>query len=78
MRLLKIISHLDVLKLNLWKMNYTFWKSLSTINKALLPKIYRKPDLMKLTAIDKAVVGWKMFVTYQFLDAAKSKGHDVV
>ena len=78
MRLLKIISHLDVLKLNLWKMNYTFWKSLSAINKALLPKIYRKPDLMKLTAIDKAVVGWKMFVTYQFLDAAKSKGHDVV
>ena len=78
MRLLKIISHLDVLKLNLWRMNYTFWKSLSAINKALLPKIYRKPDLMKLTAIDKAVVGWKMFVTYQFLDAAKSKGHDVV
>lgn len=78
MRLLKIISHLDVLKLNLWKMNYTFWKSLSAINKALLPKIYRKPDLMKLTAIDKAVVGWKMFVTYQFLDAAKLKGHDVV
>jgi len=78
MRLLKIISHLDVLKLNLWKMNYTFWKSLSAINKALLPKIYRKPDLMKLTAIDKAVVGWKMFVTYQFLDAAKSKGHDVI
>ena len=78
MRLLKIISHLDVLKLNLWKMNYTFWKSLSDINKALLPKMYKKPDLMKLTAIDKAVVGWKMFVTYQFLDAAKSKGHDVV
>ena len=78
MRWLKIISHLDVLKLTLVKMNYTFWKSLSAINKALLPKIYRKPDLMKLTAIDKAVVGWKMFVTYQFLDAAKSKGHDVV
>ena len=78
MRLLKIISHLDVLKLSLWNMNYTFWKSLSAINKALLPKIYRKPDLMKLTAIDKAIVGWKMFVTYQFLDAAKSKGNDVV
>ena len=78
MRLLKIISHLDVLKLNLWKMNYTFWKSLSDINKALLPKMYKKPDLMKLTAIDKAIVVWKMFVTYQFLDAAKSKGHDVV
>ncbi len=47
-------------------------------NKSLLPKIYRKPDLMKLTAFDKAIVGWKMLVTYKFLDAAKSKGYDVV
>ena len=59
-------------------MNYTFWKSISAINKALLPKIYKKPDLMKLTAFDKAVVGWKMFVTYKFLDSAKSQGHDVI
>ena len=59
-------------------MNYTFWKILSSFNKTLLPKIYRKPDLMKLTAFDKAIVGWKMFVTYRFLDAAKSQGHDVV
>ena len=59
-------------------MNYTFWKILSSFNKALLPKIYRKPDLMKLTAFDKAIVGWKMLVTYKFLDAAKSQGHDVV
>ena len=59
-------------------MNYIFWKILSSFNKALLPKIYRKPDLMKLTAFDKAIVGWKMFVTYKFLEAAKSQGHDVV
>ncbi|MBI49444.1 MAG: SsrA-binding protein [Crocinitomicaceae bacterium] len=59
-------------------MNYTFWKILSLFNKSLLPKIYRKPDLMKLTAFDKAIVGWKMLVTYKFLDAAKSKGYDVV
>ena len=51
---------------------------MSSINKALLPKIYRKPDLMKLTNFDKAIVGWKMYVTYRFLDAAKSQGHDVV
>ena len=51
---------------------------MSTLNKALLPKIYRKPDLMKLTAIDKAILGWKMVVTYKFLDAAKSQGRDVV
>ena len=59
-------------------MNYAFWKTLSSINKALLPKIYRKPDLMKLTNFDKAIVGWKMYVTYRFLDTAKSQGHDVV
>ncbi len=35
-------------------------------------------DLMKLTAFDKAIVGWKILVTYKFLDAAKSHGHDVV
>lgn len=59
-------------------MNYAFWKTLSSLNKALLPKIYRKPDLMKLTTFDKAIVGWKIYVTYKFLDAAKSHGHDVV
>ena len=59
-------------------MNYTLLKILSSFNKALLPKIYRKPDLTKLTSFDKAIVGWKMLVTYKFLDAAKSQGHDVV
>lgn len=59
-------------------MTYFLWKLLSNANKTILPKIYRKPDLMKLTSFDKAVVGWKMFVTYKFLDAAKLKGHNVV
>lgn len=59
-------------------MNYSFWKIVSSINKAILPKIYRKPDLMNLTAFDKAIVGWKILVTYKFLDAAKSEGHDVI
>ena len=48
------------------------------MNKIILPKIYRKPDLMKLTNLDKALVGWKMFVTYKYLDSAKLKGHNVV
>jgi hypothetical protein len=67
-----------VLKVTLVIMRYTFWKSLSAINKVLLPKIFKKPDLMKLTYFDKAIVGWKMFVTYKFLDASKSKGHNVI
>ena len=45
------------------------YRLLSVLNKALLPKIYRKPNLEQLTAIDKAVVGWKMWVTYRRLDA---------
>jgi hypothetical protein len=59
-------------------MTYFFWKTLSKVNKVILPKIYKKPDLMKLSNLDKAVVGWKMLVTYKFLGAAKLKGHNVV
>ena len=55
-------------------MNYTLWKFLSAVNRAILPKIYKKPDLMKLTAFDKAILGWKMLVTYKYLDAAKARG----
>jgi hypothetical protein len=33
---------------------------------------------MRLTSFDKAVVGWKMVVTYKYLDSAKSQGHNVV
>ena len=46
---------------------------MSSFNKALLPKIYRKPDLMKLTAFDKAIVGWKMLVTYKFLEVTGAR-----
>ena len=59
-------------------MSYVVWKYLSVINKVILPKIYKKPDLLKLTTFDKAIVGWKMYVTYRYLDAAKSEGHDVI
>lgn len=59
-------------------MNYSLWKFLSGLNKALLPKIYKSPDLMKLSSLQKAVVGWKMFVTYKFLDASKSQGKEIL
>ena len=58
-------------------MNYAIWKTLSGLNKALLPKIYKRPDLFKLSNFDKAIVGWKIYVTYRFLDAAKSQGRHV-
>ena len=59
-------------------MSFIVWKYLSAINKVILPKIYKKPNLLKLTAFDKAIVGWKMYVTYRYLDSAKSKGHNVI
>lgn len=58
-------------------MNYMFWKMLSAFNKSLLPKIYKR-NLPKLSTFDKAIVVWKIFVTYKYLDAAKSIGHNVV
>jgi len=50
-------------------MNVVWWRSLSALNKALLPKMYRKPNLERLSSFDKAIVGWKMWVTYRRLDA---------
>ena len=50
-------------------MNVWGWRVLSALNRALLPKIHRKPDLERLSMVDKAIVGWKMWVTYRRLDA---------
>ena len=38
--------------------------------------MYRKPDLERLSGIDKAIIGWKMWVTYRRLDAESA--HQVV
>ncbi|MGB1383696.1 MAG: hypothetical protein ACPG66_07960 [Flavobacteriales bacterium] len=43
------------------------------MNKTLLPAIHKVPDLTRLTAFQKAVVGWKMYVTYRHLDALKKE-----
>lgn len=59
-------------------MNYALWKILSGLNKAILPKIYKAPDLMKLSNLQKAIVGWKIFVTYRLLDAAKAEGKNII
>ena len=47
----------------------TVWGLLSRLNKVLLPSIHKAPDLTRLNALQKAVVGWKMWVTYRHLDA---------
>ena len=49
------------------------WGILARVNKALLPAIHKVPDLTRLNAFQKAVVGWKMYVTYRRLDVLKKE-----
>ena len=46
----------------------SLWGFLARLNKALLPAIHKSPDLSRLNGFQKAVVGWKMYVTYRHLD----------
>ena len=46
----------------------SMWSLLSRLNKALLPAIHKVPDLTRLSSVQKAIVGWKMYVTYRHLD----------
>lgn len=54
-------------------MKLIFWTVLSRINKLILPKIHRRPDLLKLSVLDKAIVVWKIVVTYNYLDASSNR-----
>ena len=54
-------------------MRLAWFRFLSRLNKLLLPKIHRKPDLTRLSGLDKAVVSWKMWVTYRRLDAESAQ-----
>jgi hypothetical protein len=49
------------------------WGLLSRLNKVLLPSIHKAPDLTRLNGLQKAVVGWKMYVTYRHLDELKKR-----
>ena len=54
-------------------MKYFIFKSLSEINKAVLPKIYKKPDLARLSKVDMALAGWKRWVTFNYMDARDAR-----
>lgn len=54
-------------------MKLTWYRFLSRLNRLLLPKIYRKEDLTRLNGVEKAIVGWKMWVTYRLLDAESER-----
>ena len=44
----------------------------------LLPTFYLKGNLEKLSNLEKGMVGWKIFITYKYLDAAKEKGAKII
>ena len=46
----------------------SIWGLLAHLNKVLLPSIHKSPDLTRLSGFQKAIVGWKMYVTYRHLD----------
>ena len=54
-------------------MKYNVYRFLSLLNRLCLPQIYKKRDLTTLTAFDKAIVGWKIWVTYRLLDAQSAQ-----
>ena len=54
-------------------MRLSWYRFLSRLNKLLLPKIHTKPDLTRLNGFQKAIVGWKMYVTYRHLDELKKR-----
>lgn len=54
-------------------MRLAWFRFLSRLNKLLLPKIHRKPDLNRLKGWEKAIVGWKLWVTYRRLDAESAQ-----
>ena len=47
------------------------WRVLSAMNRWLLPSSHKVPDLTRLNGFQKAIVGWKMWVTYRHLEALK-------
>ena len=51
----------------------SIWGLLARLNKALLPSIHKSPDLTRLNGVQKAIVGWKMYVTYRHLDALEGR-----
>lgn len=43
-------------------MRLTVFRVLAKVNKAILPS-YKNKDLLKLSKMDKAIVGWRIWVT---------------
>jgi hypothetical protein len=44
------------------QMKLTFFRTIAAINKAILPS-YKHKDLTRLSKFDKAIVGWRYWIT---------------
>jgi hypothetical protein len=53
-------------------MKLQLFSALSKMNKSLLPKLWDKADLANLSTKEKAIIGWKRWVTLSYL-AEKEK-----
>ncbi|WP_373059886.1 SsrA-binding protein [Zunongwangia sp. H14] len=50
-------------------MKKRFFKALSKLNKKIFPSYSKKQlDLQKATTVQKAIIGWKLWVTKNSLD----------
>ncbi|MCT4622284.1 MAG: SsrA-binding protein [Schleiferiaceae bacterium] len=48
-------------------------KVLGNINKAVLPKVWNTADLSNLSTSEKAILGWKRWVTLKYLEEKEKK-----
>lgn len=53
-------------------MRYFIFSFLSSFNKAVLPMVWKTTELDKLSKTQMAILGWKRWVTFEYLDAKKN------
>lgn len=54
-------------------MQLVLFQILSALNRSLLPCFSKRPDLTRLKKWEQVLVGWKMWVTYRYLDAKNQR-----
>ena len=54
-------------------MKLFLFKTLSSMNKALLPKIWKTADLANLSKKEKLILGWKRWVTFNYMEEKSKK-----
>ncbi|MAI22700.1 MAG: SsrA-binding protein [Crocinitomicaceae bacterium] len=54
-------------------MQLLLYQFLSQLNRMVLPQFSRRSDLTQLKKWEQALVGWKMWVTYRYLDTKNQR-----